>query len=55
MRPRAGGVAIKRHVKRSGSDGIIYFLDFDHLGRLWAGTERGVPISGMAPTGATLT
>ncbi len=44
VRPRAGGVAIERGVQRSGSDGIIYFLDFDHLGRLWAGTERGVDI-----------
>jgi diguanylate cyclase (GGDEF)-like protein len=25
-----------------GSDGLIYFLDFDSHGRLWVGTERGV-------------
>jgi diguanylate cyclase (GGDEF)-like protein len=44
VRPQAGGVAIEKGVQRSGSDGIIYFLEFDHLGRLWAGTERGVDV-----------
>lgn len=42
--PKAGGVAIEKGVQRSGSDGLIYFLDFDKMGRLWAGTERGVDI-----------
>jgi diguanylate cyclase (GGDEF)-like protein len=42
--PRAGSVAIQKGVQRSGSNGLIYFLDFDHTGRLWAGTERGVDI-----------
>jgi diguanylate cyclase (GGDEF)-like protein len=40
--PQAGGVAIEKGVQRSGSDGLVYFLDFDTRGRLWAGTERGV-------------
>ncbi len=41
---QAGGVAIEKGVQRSGSDGLVYFLDFDAKGRLWAGTERGVDI-----------
>jgi diguanylate cyclase (GGDEF)-like protein len=36
------GWTIQRGVERSGSDGLIYFLNFDSHGRLWAGTERGV-------------
>jgi diguanylate cyclase (GGDEF)-like protein len=44
VRPQAGGLAIEKAVQRSGSDGLIYFLEFDHMGRLWAGTERGVDI-----------
>ncbi len=44
VHPQAGGVAIEKGVQRSGSDGLIYFLDFDHTGRLWAGTERGVDV-----------
>lgn len=42
VQPQAGGVAIQKGVERSGSDGLVYFLDFDTKGRLWAGTERGV-------------
>ena len=44
VRPQAGGVAIEKGVQRHGSDGLIYFLKFDHLGRLWAGTEHGVDV-----------
>jgi diguanylate cyclase (GGDEF)-like protein len=44
VHPQAGGVAIEKGVQRSGSDGLIYFLDFDHKGRLWAGTEHGVDV-----------
>jgi diguanylate cyclase (GGDEF)-like protein len=29
-------------VQRSGDDGLVYFLNYDAKGRLWAGTERGV-------------
>jgi diguanylate cyclase (GGDEF)-like protein len=36
------GVSIERGVQRPGSDGLVYFLDFDASGRLWVGTERGV-------------
>jgi diguanylate cyclase (GGDEF)-like protein len=44
VRPQAGGVAIEKDVQRRGSDGLIYFLKFDHMGRLWAGTEHGVDV-----------
>ena len=44
VRPQAGGVAIEKGVQRRGSDGLIYFLEFDHMGRLWAGTEHGVDV-----------
>ena len=36
------GVTIEKGVQRPGSDGLVYFLDFDASGRLWVGTERGV-------------
>jgi hypothetical protein len=45
----------RRDVQRRGSDGLIYFLKFDHMGRLWAGTEHGVGRLGWAPAGATTT
>ena len=38
----AGGLAMEKGVQRPGSDGLVYFLEFDASGRLWAGTERGV-------------
>jgi diguanylate cyclase (GGDEF)-like protein len=44
VHPQAGGVAIEKGVQRTGSDGLVYFLDYDHAGRSWAGTERGVDI-----------
>jgi diguanylate cyclase (GGDEF)-like protein len=42
VHPQAGSVAIEKGIQRSGSDGLVYFLDYDVKGRLWAGTERGV-------------
>ena len=42
VHPKAGGVAIDKGIQRAGSDGLVYFLDFDSKGRLWAGTERGI-------------
>jgi diguanylate cyclase (GGDEF)-like protein len=39
---RSDGIAIEKGVQRPGSDGLVYFLQFDASGRLWAGTERGV-------------
>jgi len=44
LHPRADGVAVEKGVERSGTDGIIYFLDFDAQGRLWAGTQHGVDV-----------
>ena len=44
VHPQAGGVAIEKGVQRSGSDGMVYFLEYDSAGRLWAGTERGVDV-----------
>jgi diguanylate cyclase (GGDEF)-like protein len=37
-----GGLAVQKGVQRPGTDGLVYFLEFDASGRLWAGTERGV-------------
>jgi diguanylate cyclase (GGDEF)-like protein len=39
-----GGAVIEKGLQRPGSDGLIYFLDFDRAGRLWAGTEKGVDV-----------
>ncbi len=36
------GFTVEKGVQRPGSDGLVYFLEFDAAGRLWAGTERGV-------------
>ena len=36
------GLAIEKGVQRAGTDGLVYFLEHDAAGRLWAGTERGV-------------
>jgi diguanylate cyclase (GGDEF)-like protein len=36
------GIRVERGVQRSGTTGIVYFLDFDSAGRLWAGTDHGV-------------
>lgn len=44
IHPQADGVVIEKGVQRSGTDGLVYFLDFDTAGRLWAGTERGVDV-----------
>jgi diguanylate cyclase (GGDEF)-like protein len=42
IHPRQGGIAIEKGVQRPGSDGLVYFLEFDASRRLWVGTERGV-------------
>jgi diguanylate cyclase (GGDEF)-like protein len=44
IRQLPGGIAVEKAVQRIGTDGIVYFLEFDALGRLWAGTEHGVDI-----------
>lgn len=42
VRLKPGGLAIEKGVQRPGTDGLVYFLDFDAQGRLWAGTEHGL-------------
>ena len=42
IHPPPGGIAIEKGVQRRGTDGLVYFLEFDASGRLWVGTERGV-------------
>jgi diguanylate cyclase (GGDEF)-like protein len=44
IHPTARGAAIDKSVQRPGTDGLVYFLEFDAFGRLWAGTERGVDV-----------
>jgi len=41
---QSGRWMVQRAVQRLGTDGIVYFLEFDGSGRLWAGTERGVDV-----------
>ncbi len=41
---QAGGLAVEKGVQRRGTDGLVYFLEFDASGRLWAGTEQGVDV-----------
>jgi diguanylate cyclase (GGDEF)-like protein len=40
----AGGFRIQKGVQRPGTTGIVYFLDFDLTGRLWAGTDHGIDL-----------
>jgi diguanylate cyclase (GGDEF)-like protein len=40
----AGRLTVEKAVQRSGTDGLVYFLEVDSAGRLWAGTERGVDL-----------
>jgi diguanylate cyclase (GGDEF)-like protein len=44
VRLQPGGLSVEKAVQRPGSDSLIYFLDLDASGRLWAGTERGVDV-----------
>jgi len=39
---RPNGLAIEENVQRPGSDAIVYFLQSDAEGRMWAGTDHGV-------------
>jgi len=54
IHPTARGVAVDKSIQRPGTDGLVYFLEFDASGRLWVGTERGVDVW-TAPTGVTST
>ncbi len=44
VRLTAQVLKVQNGVQRPGSDGLIYFLNFDRSGHLWAGTERGVDV-----------
>ena len=44
IRPQAGGMVIEKNVQRPGTEGLIYFLEFDSKGRLWVGTQHGVDV-----------
>lgn len=44
VHPRANGLAVDKQIQRPGTNGLVYFLGFDALGQLWAGTERGVDV-----------
>lgn len=44
VHPQARGVAIEKGVQRPGTEGMIYFLEHDAKGRLWAGTQHGVDV-----------
>lgn len=44
VRPTANGIQIEKGVQRPGTTGIVYFLDFDSSGHLWAGTDHGVDV-----------
>ena len=35
-------IRVERGVQRTGTMGIIYYLDFDSAGHLWAGSDHGV-------------
>ncbi len=44
VHPRAGGMTVEKAVQSSGTEGMVYFLEFDAKGRLWAGTQHGVDV-----------
>jgi diguanylate cyclase (GGDEF)-like protein len=44
VHPQHGGISIEKGVQRGGANGLVYFLDYDASGRLWAGTEQGVDV-----------
>jgi diguanylate cyclase (GGDEF)-like protein len=37
-------LVVDKGVQRKGTEGLVYFLGFDTLGQLWAGTEHGVDV-----------
>lgn len=42
VRLEGSSLKAKRGVQRAGTDGLVYFLEFDRLHRLWVGTEHGL-------------
>ena len=41
---QADALTVEKGVQRPGTDGLVYFLEFDASRRLWVGTERGVDL-----------
>ena len=41
---RPDGLAIEKNVQRPGSNGIVYFIESDAAGRIWAGSDHGVDV-----------
>jgi len=41
---RGNDLVVEKGVQRPGTDGLVYFFEFDALGRLWVGTEHGVDV-----------
>jgi diguanylate cyclase (GGDEF)-like protein len=50
-----GRLRVTRGTQMPGSNGIVYFLEFDARGRLWAGTERGVDVRENSDAGGAWT
>lgn len=44
LRVRSTVVEVEKSVQRPGTDGLVYFLECDSSGRVWAGTEHGVDV-----------
>ena len=44
VRLRSGALSVEKGIQRPGTDGLVYFLEFDAALRLWAGTEHGVDV-----------
>jgi diguanylate cyclase (GGDEF)-like protein len=44
IHPQGGAMVIEKNAQRPGTDGMIYFLEYDASGRLWAGTQHGVDV-----------
>jgi diguanylate cyclase (GGDEF)-like protein len=39
---RHNGLSVEKNVQRAGSDAIVYFIESDAHGHIWAGTDHGV-------------
>ena len=40
----SGKLTVEKHVERPGSDAIVYFIEPDFQGRMWAGSDHGVDV-----------
>jgi diguanylate cyclase (GGDEF)-like protein len=41
---RPNGLSVEKNVQRNGSDSIVYSINADMQGRMWAGTDHGVDV-----------